>query len=157
MAEIMVSHSVCSAIRPKVLTALEPYGVRILNLQCWGEGIYGTDKTDELCSDDYKMAARHIARITVSAGQARYAERLLWQCGTVELDSKPIDPNLNWLAVGTCSEHGQLNRGELFTPWSAKERRPRAPRERQPPRRTRHDGGLFGSLDRLILGRRGGR
>lgn len=155
MAEIVVSHSVCSAIRPKVLTALQPYGVRILDLLCWGEGIYNSDNTDELCSDDYKMAARHIARITVSDRQARYAERLLWQCGTVNLESRPIDPSLNWQKVGACSERGHLQRGDSFTPWSASRSRSRA--RRQQAQRHTHDDQLLGGLDNLVLGKRRGR
>lgn len=156
MAEIIVSHGLCSAIRPKVMTALRPYGVVIFDLQCWGEGIYGTDNTDELCSDEYKMAARHIARITVSDDQARYAERLLWQNGTVELNSRPIDPTLNWQKVGTCSERGRLQRGDNFTPWSARRSRSRARRQPAQPR-TRNDSSLLGNLDNLITGKRRGR
>jgi hypothetical protein len=62
MAEIIVSHGLCTPIRPKVLTALEPYAFKGLKVQAWGEGRFGTDDTTSKTKDTDKLARQHYAR-----------------------------------------------------------------------------------------------
>lgn len=147
MAEIVVSHGLCTAIRPKVLTALEPYKFKRMRVQAWGEGRYGTDDQHTLKPDNDRMAAKHYARITVSDDAVKWAEWLLWQSGHFVLESKPLNPRLNWVAPLDCKQQSRLGRGTMPTPWSEKKRKPR----RQP---TRNGFSLAGILRALVPQRR---
>lgn len=125
MAEIIVSHGLCTPIRPKVLTALEPYAFKGLKVQAWGEGRFGKDDSTSKTKDTDKLARQHYARITVSDDAAKWAEWLLWQSGQFALDSKPLNPRLNWVAPKNCKEQSSLGRGTMPTPWRDKQRAPR--------------------------------
>ncbi len=148
MAEIIVSHGLCSAIRPKVMTALKPYHFKDLRIQAWGEGRYGTDDTTTHTSDDNKMAATHYARIMVSDDAAAWAEWLLWRSGDVSLESKPLNPHLNWIAPKNCKD---ATRGEnaMPIPWDQQKRQPRAKVQQAPPAKRKarkpaaQKGGMF--------------
>lgn len=122
MAEIIVSHGLCSAIRPKVMTALEPYGFRDLKVEAWGTGHYHLPVPPSQRMPDSDIWVRHhYARITVSDAAAAWAERLLWQAGTVWLETPPLNKGLKWEAPLDCKAgvHGWLGRGDMPTPWSA--------------------------------------
>lgn len=122
---LQVSRGLCSPMRGDVLTALEPFGVKILAFDCWGEGHYHLPIPDSMRMPDSDIwVKKHRAVITVSDDQAKWAERLLWQSGKVWLDSPPLNPALNWTAPAECKagEHGTLGRGKMPTPWSEKAR-----------------------------------
>jgi hypothetical protein len=124
MATVVVSTGLCSAIRPKVLTALRPYGFKDSDIQTWGEGHYYLPEPPFVRFPDSDIWVRkHVAAVTVSAARAKWCERLLWQCGAVYMDEdKRIDKTLNWTAPPECKagEHGTLGRGTMPTPWSEK-------------------------------------
>ena len=64
---IQVSRGLCSPIRDDVLTALKPYGVKILAFDCWGEGHYHLPVPPPMrMPDSDKWVRYHRARITVS-------------------------------------------------------------------------------------------
>jgi hypothetical protein len=120
---IVVSRGLCSPMRDDVLTALKPYGVRILALDCWGEGHWHIPVPDDTIFPDADIwVKKHIAHVTVSDAQAAWAERLLWQSNKVWLESKPINPRLKWEAPPECKvgAHGTLGRGHMPTPWAEK-------------------------------------
>lgn len=148
---IRVSRGLCSPMRDDVLTALRPFGVKILAFDCWGEGHYHLPVPPSQRVPDGgeigKWARKHVATITVSDRQAAWAERLLWQSGKVWLDSPPLNRNLVWTAPAACKagEHGTLGRGTMPTPWSKQDKR-RPKRQRRQARRD--DGGLLGTLAR---------
>jgi hypothetical protein len=155
---IVVSRGLCSPMRDDVLTALQPFGVRILRIEAWGEGHWHMPVPDSTIMPDADIwVKRHVAHVTVSDAQAAWAERLLWQSNKVWLESKPINPRLKWEAPPECKvgNHGTLGRGTMPTPWSskAKQARPRgilgifaglfggsdAPRTRRTERRPRRN------------------
>jgi len=133
-------------MRDDVLTALKPYGVKLLAFDCWGEGHYHMPVPPFVHLPDSDIwVRRHIATITVSDKQGAWAERLLWQSGKVWLDSPPINKGLQWTAPPACTagEHGTLGRGDMPTPWSAQKRRRPARRRHA---RQRQQGGVLGTL-----------
>lgn len=159
---IQVSRGLCSPMRDDVLTALKPFGVRILEFDCWGEGHHYLPVPDGARVQDGgeigKWAKKHIAHVTVSDAQAAWAERLLWQSGKVWLDRVwrtdnptvsigPLNRNLEWSAPADCKAgaHGTLGRGTMPTPWSTQRRQPRK-RTRRTRGQERQDGGLLGRL-----------
>ena len=144
---IQVSRGLCAPMRDDVLTALKPFGVRILAFDCWGEGHYHLPVPPSMrMPDSDKWVRYHRARITVSDKQAAWAERLLWQSGKVWLDSPPINKGLRWEAPPACTagEHGKLGRGRMPTPWSAQKGKRRTNRRRR--------GGIVGAIINLFKG-----
>jgi hypothetical protein len=128
---VVVSTGLCSAIRPKVLTALRPYGFAESDIETWGEGRYGVKGTSLLRFPDSDIwVQKHVAVVTVSDARAKWCERLLWQAGNVWLDSPPRNPRLVWTAPPDCKAgaHGTLGRGTMPTPWSSKAKQPAPPR-----------------------------
>lgn len=146
---IQVSRGLCSPMRDDVLTALRPFGVKLLAFDCWGEGHYKLPvPPSQRMPDSDKWVRKHIARVTVSNAQAAWAERLLWQSGKVSLDSPPLNPRLVWTAPPACKagEHGTLGRGTMPTPWAASNGKRRARRTRK----QQQDGGLLDKLARWL-------
>lgn len=101
MADIYAAHGICSAIRPKLLTALGPYGFRNLQIEAWAQDEDGRNRR----SDEDSMAALHVARITVNDAAAEWCEYLVCRYaaaypGTgLRLMSKPLNPrNQRWAA-----------------------------------------------------------
>ena len=137
-------------MRGDVLTALQPFGVKLLAFDCWGEGHwYLPVPPSQRMPDSDKWVRKHVATITVSDKQAAWAERLLWQSGKVWLDSPPINKGLRWEAPPACTagEHGTLGRGDMPTPWSKQQRQPRAKRTtRRTRQQERRDGGILNTL-----------
>ena len=155
---IQVSRGLCAPMRDDVLTALKPFGVKILAFDCWGEGhwylpVAPTERVPD-GGEIGKWARRHIATITVSDKQWKWAERLLWQSGKVWLDSEPhpLNKELKWEAPPACTagEHGRLGRGTMPTPWSTQKRQPRAKRTTRRTREQQQVGGVLGMLARLL-------
>ncbi len=139
---IQVSRGLCAPMRDDVLTALKPFGVKILAFDCWGEGHYHLPVPPSMrMPDSDKWARRHVAHVTVSDAQAAWAERLLWKSGKVWLDSPPLNPRLNWNMPAECKAGtgDKRSRGERYRPWS----------ERKAQRR-RRDGGLLGAIGKLF-------
>lgn len=101
MAEIIVAQGICSAIRPKLLTALGPYGFKNLQIQAWAQDEDGTNRR----SDEDSLAPLHVAQITVSDQAAEWCEYLICRYSAAypgfgfRLMSKPINPkNQRWAA-----------------------------------------------------------
>lgn len=131
---IRVSRGLCSPMRDDVLTALRPFGVKILAFDCWGEGHYHLPVPPSMrMPDSDKWVRYHRAAITVSDRQAAWAERLLWQSGKVWLDSPPINKGLKWEAPTACTAgaHGTLGRGRMPTPWIAQKGKRRQARKQR--------------------------
>jgi len=146
---IQVSRGLCAPMRDDVLTALKPFGVKLLAFDCWGEGHYKLPVPPSQWMPDSDIWVRkHVARITVSDAQAAWAERLLWQSGKVGLDTKPLNPRLVWAAPPACKagEHGTLGRGTMPTPWSTQKRQARTARPKRQRRARQQDGGLLDML-----------
>ena len=148
-------------MREDVLTALEPFGVKILAFECRGWGRYPfPNKWAELPSwvpvpDDNIWAKRHVAKITVSDRQAKYAERLLWQSNKVKLDTRKLNRNLKWTAPPDCKvgAHGTVGRGTPFVPWNSKKHqtpRQRTQRQTRRTRQRRQGDGVLSKLARWI-------
>jgi len=138
-------------MRDDVLTALKPFGVKLLAFDCWGEGHWHLPvPPSQRMPDSDKWVRKHVATITVSDAQAAWAERLLWQSGKVWLDSPPLNPRLQWTAPPACTagEHGTLGRGTMPTPWSTPRRQPRPKRQRRT--RQQDGGGILGTLARWL-------
>lgn len=100
MTEIVIAHGICSPIRPKVATALDPYGV-LYNLECWAQNEDGTNRH----TDTDSMAPLHVACITVNPQAAVWAEYLLCRYMAanpgvgMRLLSTPLDKrNKTWAA-----------------------------------------------------------
>ena len=153
---IRVARGLCSPLRDDVLTALKPFGVRVLNISAWGEGHWHIPGPDWMTYPDADIwVKRHICDVTVSDAQAAWAERLLWQSGKCDLESKPLNPSLKWTAPADCKAgaRGTLGRGKMPTPWSESKgkRQPRA-RKQRTTRRTRQQqrGGLLDTLARWL-------
>lgn len=150
-ATIQVSRGLCAPMRDDVLTALKPFGVKLLAFDCWGEGHwYLPVPPTQRMPDADKWVRYHRATITVSDAQAAWAERLLWQSGKVWLDSTPHPKNneLVWTAPPACTAgaHGTLGRGTMPTPWSTQKRQPRKRTTRRTRQAQQQDGGLLGKL-----------
>ncbi len=145
---IRVSRGLCSPMRDDVLTALQPFGVKILAFDCWGEGHYHLPvPPSQRMPDGDRWVRYHRATVTVSDKQAAWAERLLWQSNKVWLDSPPLNRGLVWTAPPACTvgEHGTLGRGDMPTPWSKQKHQPRQRPARKRTNARRRDGG--GILD----------
>lgn len=100
MTDIVIAHGICSPIRPKVATALGPYGVQY-NAECWAQDEDGTHRR----TDGDSMAALHVAQITVNPQAAVWAEYLLCRYMAanpgvgMRLLSTPLDArNQRWAA-----------------------------------------------------------
>ena len=151
---IRVARGLCSPLRDDVLTALKPFGVRVLKTMAWGEGHWHIPGPDWMWYPDADIwVKRHICDVTVSDAQAAWAERLLWKSGKMDLESKPLNPSLKWNAPAECKEgaNSLRSRGEQYKPWSETKRQPRAKRQRTT-RRTRQQqrGGLLDTLARWL-------
>ena len=100
MTDIIIAHGICSPIRPKVATALGPYGV-LYNAECWAQDEDGTHRR----TDDDSIAVLHVAQITVNPQAAVWAEYLLCRYMAanpgvgMRLLSTPLDKrNQRWAA-----------------------------------------------------------
>ena len=100
MTEIVIAHGICSPIRPKVATALDPYGV-LYRAECWAQNEDGTNRH----TDTDSMAPLHVATITVNPQAAVWAEYLLGRYMAanpgvgMRLLSTPLDKrNRTWAA-----------------------------------------------------------
>lgn len=150
MTMIRVARGLCSPLRDDVLTALQPFGVRVLKIQAWGEGHWHMDVSDDTIMPDADIwVRRHVCEVTVSDAQAKWAERLLWQTNKMALESRPLVPSLKWEAPADCKAgaHGRVGRGTMFRPWKDNDK-PRAKGQRQT-RRTRKQQRGGGILDTL--------
>jgi hypothetical protein len=159
---IQVSRGLCAPLRDDVLTALKPFGVRVLKISARGEGHWHIPCPDWApMPDNDPWVRKHIVDVTVSDAQAKWAERLLWQSNKMMLEcvaqdgkTRPsLNPSLKWMAPPACTAgaHGTLGRGTMPTPWSTQKRQPR----KRTTRRTRQqeqrqDGGLLGRLARWL-------
>ena len=151
---LRLARGLCSPLREDVLTALKPFGVRVLKISAWGEGHWHMPVPDNMIMPDADIwVKRHVCDVTVSDAQAKWAERLLWQSGKMSLESRPLNPSLKWNAPADCKAgaHGTLGRGTMPTPWSASkgnwQKRQRQKRTTRRTRQARRDEGSL--IDRL--------
>ena len=154
MTDIIIAHGICSPIRPKVATALGPYGVQY-NAECWAQDEDGTHRR----TDGDSMAALHVAQITVSPQAAVWAEYLLCRYMTanpgvgMRLLSTPLDKrNQRWAA-----RHDRLPRAwrqegcKTQLPQAASTaRKARTPSTRRSPGRGDPGPARLGLLGRLL-------
>lgn len=151
---IRVARGLCSPLRDDVLTALKPFGVRVLNITAWGEGHWHIPCPDWAPFPDADIWVRkHICDVTVSDAQAAWAERLLWKSGKMDLESPKLNPRLEWTAPAECKEgaHALRSRGERYKPWSEQGKRQPRQRKQRTTRRTRPpNGGILDTLARWL-------
>ena len=154
---IRVARGLCSPLRDDVLTALKPFGVRVLNITAWGEGHWHIPGPDWMTYPDADIWVRkHICDVTVSDAQAAWAERLLWKSGKMDLESPKLNPRLEWTAPAECKEgaNSLRSRGERYKPWSEQESKSKTRAKRQPRqrrnKRSRQGDGILDTLARLF-------
>lgn len=107
MGSIVVAAGLCSAIRPKLLTALPPERYPNVKITAWGEGHWHIPCPDgQVFPDDDPWVKKHVAHIQVN-GDATFAKwceyvvcRLLAaDGGNMYLMSTPLEPrNAKWAA-----------------------------------------------------------
>ncbi len=115
MTTIVVAAGLCSAIRPKLLTALPPEQYPSVRITAWGEGHWHIPCPDMTVFPDSDIwVKRHIARIEVNGDItfAKWCEYVICrliateagkeksqQTGYLYLMSKPLEPrNERWAA-----------------------------------------------------------
>lgn len=160
MVEIMVAHGLCSAIRPRVLTALPPAQYPSLHIETWGQGKYGIPGTDLLhVPDADAWASRHIALISVPGDEsfAKWVEYVLCRYmaanpgyGMVLL-SQPLDPrNRTWAAKWDSLPPNWRQVGCVVKPQGKQQPAKKSAKKTstQPARR----GGLLIRIQRLLEG-----
>jgi len=109
-ATIIVAAGLCSAIRPKLLTALPPERYPNIKITAWGEGHWHIPCPDsQVFPDADPWVKRHIAHIDVTGAPsfAAWVEYVACRAinadngktGTMYLMSRPLNPdNLKWAA-----------------------------------------------------------
>lgn len=110
MTRIIIAAGLCSAIRPKLLTALPPERYPNIKITAWGEGHWHIPCPDsQVFPDDDPWVKRHIAHIDVTGAPsfAAWVEYVACRAinadngktGTMYLMSRPLNPdNLKWAA-----------------------------------------------------------
>jgi hypothetical protein len=110
MTTIIVAAGLCSAVRPRLLTALPPEKYPSVRITAWGEGHWHVDCSDwQVFPDDDPWVKRHIAHIDVTGADsfAAWVEYVACRAiatekggaGAMYLLSKPLNPrNLKWAA-----------------------------------------------------------
>mgnify|MGYP000852514489 CR=1 FL=1 len=110
MTRIIVAAGLCSAIRPKLLTALPPERYPNIKITAWGEGHWHIPCPDsQVFPDADPWVKRHIAHIDVTGAPsfAAWVEYVACRAinadngrtGTMYLMSRPLNPdNLKWAA-----------------------------------------------------------
>lgn len=107
MTTIIVAAGLCSAIRPKLLTAFPPERYPSITITAWGEGHWHIPCRDSQVFPDADIwVKRHIAHIDVrgDASFVKWAEYVICRLiavdgGTMHLMSPPLEPrNAKWAA-----------------------------------------------------------
>lgn len=107
MTRIIVAAGLCSAIRPKLLTALPPERYPNIKITAWGEGHWHIPCPDSQVFPDADIwVKKHIAHVDVRGDEsfAKWVEYVICrlmsaQPGTMHLMSSPLEPrNAKWAA-----------------------------------------------------------
>lgn len=110
MTTIVVAAGLCSAIRPKLLTALPPHQYPNVKITAWGEGHWHVPCPDSMTFPDAdSWVKKHIAHIDVSGDLsfAKWVEYVVCRLiaadgGNMYLMSTPLEPrNEKWAAKWT--------------------------------------------------------
>ena len=93
---IVIAQGACSPIRPKVLTALKPYGYKVghkFEIESYSLG-YDWERGEDgkPIDQDWSKTQANVAEITVSDARASWTEFLICCTGAFQLMSPPIDP-----------------------------------------------------------------
>ena len=166
---IIVAAGLCSAIRPKLLTAFPERKYPNIKITAWGEGHWHMPVPDNMVMpDDDPWVKRHIAHIDVTGAPsfASWVEYVACRAiaadngkaGTMYLLSRPLNPdNLKWAAkwdtLPTSGEWRQA--GCKHKPpkqdgkAQAHRQTKRQPRQRRN-KRSRQNGGILDTLTRLF-------
>lgn len=117
MTTIIVAAGLCSAIRPKLLTAFPPERYPNVRIKAWGEGHWHQECADDMVFPDSDIwVKRHIAHVEVNgdASFAKWAEYVVCRLiaadgGNMRLMSRPLEPrNEQWAAKwSTLPEPGE--------------------------------------------------
>lgn len=98
MTKIVVAVGCCTPARTKVLTLLEPYGFKGVQVTSYSQNHLGRGK-DGAIEIKGEMVTANVAEIEVSSQAARWAEYLICRSKQFRLLSKPVDPrNQRWAA-----------------------------------------------------------
>lgn len=107
MTTIIVAAGLCSAIRPKLLTALPPEQYPNVRITAWGEGHWYKPCTDMTVFPDADIwVKKHIAHVEVKGNVtfAKWVEYVICRLiaaegGTMHIMSIPLEPrNSKWAA-----------------------------------------------------------
>ncbi len=169
MKTIVVAAGLCSAIRPKLLTALPPKRHPSVTITAWGLGHWHLPCPDNQEFPDADIwVKKHVAQIDVD-GDITYAKLVEYiVCRLIEVEnkkqvagnggawmylmSKPLEPrNLVWAAKwDSLPDPGEwVQSGCKHKPpqqQGKQERQPRQRRRTNSRQRRRQDGGLLGTL-----------
>ena len=160
MTTIIVAAGLCSAIRPKLLTAFPPERYPSIAITAWGEGHWHIPCPDSQVFPDADVwVKRHIAHIDVNGDEsfAKWAEYVVCRLiatdgGTMRLMSRPLEPrNQKWAArwntLPTAGEWRQA--GCKHKPPQQAQQTPAKRRTVARKPTTQHGGLLSGLLDGL--------
>lgn len=100
MTKIVVAQGMCTPIRNNILTAIKPYGVKVLALDSYSVGEDGARGRDGAGYINNKPARYNVGELEVTPQAARWVEYLLLRSeNEFKLLSKPVDPrNIAWAA-----------------------------------------------------------
>lgn len=170
MTTIIVAAGLCSAIRPKLLTAFPPERYPNVRITAWGEGHWHIPCPDsQVFPDADAWVKRHIAHIDVTGAPsfAKWVEYVACRAmsadngktGTMVLVSKPLDArNEQWAAKwNTLPAPGEWRQAgckhtppqQQGKPQPAK-RTTRPARRRTNARQRRQAGGILDTIARLF-------
>lgn len=160
---IIVAAGLCSAIRPKLLTAFPPERYPNIKITAWGEGHWHIPCPDSQVFPDADIwVKRHVAHVEVrgDVSFAKWTEYVVCRLiaadgGTMRLMSPPLEPrNQKWAAKwNTLPEPGEWRQA------GCKHKPPKQPQQAKPPAKRRpaarkpaaqkNAGGLSGLFDGL--------
>lgn len=120
MTTIIVAAGLCSAIRPKLLTAFPAARYPNIKIRAWGEGHWHIPCPDsQVFSDSDIWVKKHIAHIEVPGdiSFAKWAEYVVCRLiatdgGTMRLMSQPLEQrNMQWAAKWNTLPQGWVQPG----------------------------------------------
>ena len=172
MTTIVVAAGLCSAIRPKLLTAFPPERYPNVKITAWGEGHWHIPCPDgQVFPDADIWVKKHVAQIDVDGDLsfAKWAEYVVCRLIAAEnatqvagkggahlyLMSKPLEPrNQKWAAKwNTLPDPGEwVQAGCKHKPpqQDGKTQKRHTKRTRRTRRQEQQDGGLLGMIGRWL-------
>lgn len=149
MTTIIVAAGLCSAIRPKLLTALPPAKYPNIKITAWGEGHWHQNCPDsKVFPDADAWVKKHVAHVDVCGSESfvKWVEYVVCRViaaepsGNMHLMSRPLEPrNVKWAARWDSLPGGWTQNGCKHKPPKQQQGKRRPQRQR---RQARRDGVL---------------